>query len=128
MLYIIWISFRLRNVEQKFVQNEMRLESTGQNYLSCAAIHSTAYCLNASYSLLPQCILHPTASMHSTTHCLNAFYSLLPQCILQPTASVHSTTYCLNAFYSLLPAVWFPSGLRKNSRGAFKDRRVSVYR
>ena len=95
MLYIIWISFRLRNVEQKFVQNEMRLESTGQNYLSCAAIHSTAYCLNAFYTLLPQCILQPTASMHSIAYCLNAFYSLLPQYILQPTASMHSTAYFL---------------------------------
>ena len=27
------------------MQNEMRLESTGQNYLLCAAMHSTAYFL-----------------------------------------------------------------------------------
>jgi hypothetical protein len=58
----------------------------------------------------------------------NTFYSLLPQYILQPTASVHSTAYCLTTFYSLLPAAWFPSGHQKNSRGAFKDRLVSVYR
>ena len=35
MLYIIWKSFRLRKVEQKFMQYEMGLEST--------VIHSTAY-------------------------------------------------------------------------------------
>lgn len=31
------------------MQNEMRLESTGQNYLSCAAIHSTAYFLPCGF-------------------------------------------------------------------------------
>jgi hypothetical protein len=33
-----------------------------------------------------------------------------------------------NAFYSLHPVLWFPSGPQKTPRGAFKDRRVSVYR
>jgi hypothetical protein len=62
--------FQASKFEQKFMQNEMRLESTAHKYLSCAAIHSAAYFLPCG----------------------------------------------------------FASGLQKNCRGAFKDRRVSVYR